>query len=148
MSNRSLPSLFFFALLAAAMLIFSCKPAVADEKQGFGLDGVVTDVFFSHFQTGNGSNVDFPEVGIRVGFRTGVPRLRLSFNHFHGESPTVNGFQADVNDNEGRVNYRLDDPNDKVGGDSLARNVYGWLSWKIWTSDQLFPNGTIDHERD
>lgn len=144
--NRS--SRFFIGLVGLLCFASAAYPQTSDTKHPSdrGLEWFSIEEYLSHFQTHEGSHVTFPELALKAAFNIN-PRWKVDLRYFRGKSSLVNNFSASVGDFEGRLEYRLDDPKTAFRGDSPFQNIYGWTSWKIWTSTDYF-NGVNFRERD
>jgi len=126
---------FFFLAISTLLLFLFPALAFADDKPKYPqVQSVSSGYFADHYQTVDGHNVDIPSwtLAANVGLS---PKMRLELRRFGGASPTINGFQASVVDFEGRIAYRLDSLH---VGDDLGPRTYGWVSWRIWTTNQYF----------
>lgn len=104
-------------------------------------------MFDDHYETPDGLKAEFPVVGVRTAIRLD-PVWRIELRHFRGTSAGGGGFSTSIGDFEGRIAHRLDNPHEKAPYDGLGRNLYAWVSWRIWTSHQFLNGVQLDPERD
>lgn len=140
-----------YFLIALFIFFISLKfPAVVfaqDDSNGVKISSVGIGLFDDHYETPDALQTHLTVVGIRGNIQ--LDRLwRLELRHFRGSSSVVNGFQASIGDFEARVAHYLGDPKESLLGDSPGRNLYGWASWRVWTSHQQLNNVVLDPERD
>lgn len=122
------------------------SPLLEDKSRGVAVESLSAEQFQSHFETHAGKAVVIPEIRLKGTLRL-APRWRIFFIHYRGTSASVNGFQASLGDFEGRVAYRLDDPDNPIVTGSATQNVHVWISWDIWSTTNSL-NGALFQERD
>jgi hypothetical protein len=128
------------------LFLFPLKNVFADPSGNQGPDWVGVETFVSHFQTEQGQSVVFPELMEEIGFHIS-PKWIVDFRRYSGSSSGANHLKASVGDVEGRLGYLLGDNHESSSGSSFFQNVYGWLSWKVWSSHIKFNNRKF-YERD
>jgi hypothetical protein len=135
-----------FVFFLAVLFFFFSKPMFADTDENWRTGWLSANFFLSHFQTEQGQSVVLPELQEEIGFKF-APWWMVDLTRYAGQSNGSNNLKASVDDVEVKVGYRLGANDEVLQGDSFFQNVYGWLSWKVWSS-HIQCNASKFYERD